>query len=606
MIVYFFLLIEDSKMENNQLATEMYYSKTNTNSLIMDDLNKALPLAMYMQISEAITEYRDGTYYASKMNRIKQLTQTHKIIQSIFCTILMTDRQRPIQDPATKIGFEVGMTNPIDAVTTGAELLAITADTELFDILLFTDGTEIKPKLIVDESTRDKLDMLQFLPPCKEIPRPWVNNKTGGWLFEHKSVLLGKGNHHMEYQALDALNALQEVAWTIDPDVLINEENTDTNMNQDQFMTIASEYIGSTFYFVWRYDKRGRSYSSGYDLNIQSNEYGKALLSLSNEVTITKLDNLKIAIANHAGHDKLTWAERIQWVDKQNGTFETKDWSEPILGRKAVQAYIDTLDGKSTGYVMSLDATASGLQIMSALTGCAKTAKACNMLNTGKREDLYTMISDEMNVKLASKDSVDRKLVKQPIMTHYYNSKVVPEEAFNEKQLEVFYGSLNSKFEGAEALMETVNEFWNEGNDLHQWTLPDGHVARVPVVEMVDTRVEIDELAHRTFTYRYAKQKPSTNYKSLVANIIHSVDGYVAREMVRRSTFDLVHIHDCFVFSPEYLQEVSEMYRVIMAEIAKSNLLSDILTELRGSVITVNKLTPNLDVEIMKSEYMLS
>jgi hypothetical protein len=606
MIVCFFIKYEDSKMEMNQLQTEKFYSKTNTNSIIMDDLNSALPLQMYMDINTAITKYRTGEYYNSKRVRITKLATTEKIIRAIFCNILLTDRQRPIQDPATAIGFAVGMDNPVDAVKTGAELLAVTADTNLFDILMYSDGTEIKPKLIIEDSTRNKLNTLQFLPPCKEQPQDWINNTTGGWLFEHKSVLLGNGNHHEGYQALDALNALQSVPWTIDADVLINEKDTNTNMNQEQFLTIASEYIGSDFYFVWRYDKRGRSYSSGYDLNIQSNEYGKALLSLSNQVHVTNIDNLKIAIANHAGHDKMTWSDRIDWFDKQNDQFETADWDEPILGRKAINAYQDTINGESTGYVMSLDATASGLQIMSALTGCIKTARACNMINTGKREDLYTMISDEMNTKLSLVDYVDRKLVKQPIMTHYYNSKVVPAEAFNEAQLDVFYKVLDNAFEGAEALMETVNSFWNYDTDVHTWTLPDGHVARVPVVEMADTRIEVDELEHRTFTYRYAKQQPSTNFKSLVANIIHSVDGYIAREMVRRSTFDLVHIHDCFVFSPEYMQDVSQLYRLIMVEIADSNLLSDILSEIRGEYIEVNKLTNTLSAEIAKSEYMLS
>lgn len=41
MIVCFFIKYEDSKMEMNQLQTEKFYSKTNTNSIIMDDLNSA-------------------------------------------------------------------------------------------------------------------------------------------------------------------------------------------------------------------------------------------------------------------------------------------------------------------------------------------------------------------------------------------------------------------------------------------------------------------------------------------------------------------------------------------------------------------------------------
>ena len=155
--------------------------------------------------------------------------------------------------------------------------------------------------------------------------------------------------------------------------------------------------------------------------------------------------------------------------------------------------------------------------------------------------------------------------------------------------------------------MDTINEFWDYDTDVHQWTLPDGHIARVPVTEMSDIRIEIDELNHRTFTYRYSKQQPSENYRSLVANIIHSIDGYIAREMVRRCDFQLCHIHDCFVFNPNHLQEVSKTYREIMAGIAKSDLFSNILRQITGnSSLQIAKSSTDLDLAILNSNYMLS
>ena len=591
-------------MERNQYETELHYSKKQAKSLILEDLGRALPTQMYMDMHQAIDKFKHQSYYDSKNVRIRKLKDTSEIVHSIFYNILKTTRQRPIQDPATAIGFEVGMDNPVDAVKTGAELLAVTADTELFDIIFYKDGTEVKPKLCVEEDTRKRLDSLQFLPPCKEIPQDWLNNHVGGWLYENKSVLLGKGNHHNHKQGLDALNKLQQVGWTIDPEVLLNEVNSNTAMDQDQFITIASEYIGQEFYFVWRFDKRGRSYSSGYDLNIQSNEYGKALLSLAKKEPITGLNFLKIAIAGHYGLDRLTWKERIDWFDAQNDTFDTSEADEPILARKALRAYQDALDGKESGYVMSLDATASGLQVMAALTGCKKTAKAVNMVDPTQRMDIYTQVADSMADIL--NEPVPRALVKKPVMTHYYNSEANPAGTFNPAQLDAFYAVLDDLLEGAEAMMETVNSFWNYNGDCHMWTLPDGHVAKVNVVEMADTRVEIDELNHRTFTYRYAKKQPSKNFRSLVANIVHSVDGYVAREMVRRANFQLVHIHDCFVFSPDHFTQVQELYKQIMAEIADSNLLSDILSELKGSYVKVTKLSNDLSQDILKSDYMLS
>jgi hypothetical protein len=69
---------------------------------------------------------------------------------------------------------------------------------------------------------------------------------------------------------------------------------------------------------------------------------------------------------------------------------------------------------------------------------------------------------------------------------------------------------------------------------------------------------------------------------------------------------ELVHIHDCFVFSPNYLQIVCQTYREILAEIANSDLLSDILSEISGKYVPVTKHSTDLAKEILNSQYMLS
>jgi DNA-directed RNA polymerase len=332
------------------------------------------------------------------------------------------------------------------------------------------------------------------------------------------------------------------------------------------------------------------------------------MISLYNKQHVRNLTNIKIAVANHAGNDKMTWNERIDWFNKQL-TFNLDHFDEPILGAKALRAYHEVKQGHETGYVMSIDATASGLQIMGALSGCKDTARVCNMINTGNREDVYQMIADKMNIRLNGKYRVTRKMVKKPCMTTFYNSLANPKQTFNEPQLEAFYATLDGLMPGAMHIMEDINACWQYESDVHQWTLPDGHIARVPVTEMANTRIEIDELDHRTFTYRYNKQQPSENYRSLVANIIHSVDGYVAREMVRRNHYEgteLVHIHDCFVFTPDAMQDVARHYREIMAEIADSDLLADILSEITGETVTISKISDDLSNDILNSEYMLS
>ncbi len=542
---------------NKQLHIELNYSKRMKSNIILTNILDDITSSLYYDMIWAVRSYKSGNYYESKQKRVKSLPSDEEIVNNILTIILSSDTIKPIQGPATELGIVLGYKNPLDAVKTGAELLSLTHG-ELFDIELSPDGTDIIPKLQIDSNTRDMIDNLQYLPPMQQKPNDWISNTDGGWLWERKSIILGKGNHHYGQQAYDVLNLMQDIPWTIDIPTYVNHENPNENMDIAQFDGVVTESLGQPFYFVWRYDKRGRSYSSGYDLNIQSNEYGKSMISLHNKQSVTNLSNLKIAIANHAGHDKMTWQGRIDWFNKQT-VFDIDTFAEPILGAKALRAYHETKQGHKTGYVMSIDATASGLQIMSALSGCKDTARVCNMINTGNREDVYQMIADKMNVLLNGKYSVNRKDVKKPCMT-----------------------------------------------TLHQWELPDGHIARVPVTEMTDVRVEIDELDHRTFTYRYNRQQPSENFRSLVANIVHSVDGFVAREMIRRCDTEIVHIHDCFVFSPDQLQLVCRTYRKILAEIADMDLLSDILSEISGEYVPVEKLSNDLSTDILASEYMLS
>lgn len=323
----------------------------------------------------------------------------------------------------------------------------------------------------------------------------------------------------------------------------------------------------------------------------------------------TGLEMLKIDIANCFGKDKETWLDRLTWFHLHEAELGhiVEQAAEPMLYIKAVTAYNDTLAGQPSGHNMFLDATASGLQIMAALSGCKKTAKHVNLINTGKREDVYDEVMLGMNGELPLNEMVTRGIVKKPVMTHYYNK--TKQDTLSELQQEAFYNVLSESFEGAEAVKDTINNFWDTMALEHTWTLPDGHVARVKVTEMVDARIEVDELEHTTFTYRFEANKPSQIGTSLVPNIIHSIDAYLVREMVRRSNesgFELAHIHDAFCAHPNNMQWVRIFYADILAEIADTPLLENILSEIAGKHIPLEKFSNDLAKDIRKSEYALS
>lgn len=321
------------------------------------------------------------------------------------------------------------------------------------------------------------------------------------------------------------------------------------------------------------------------------------------------LEMLCIDIANCYGLDKEDWITRLLWVEEHQDELEniSENASEPLLYVKAVKAYRKTMRGEKSGHIMFLDATASGLQVMACLSGCHKTASAVNLVNTGKREDVYLYAVNHMNQRLDPEDHVNRDMIKKPLMTHYYNK--VKQTTLNTYQQKAFYDVLSDNFEGAEAVKDIINVIWNSDAKEHVWVLPDHHVAKVPVTQMVDARIDVQELVGHTFTYRFEAVKPSDRSTSLVPNIIHSIDGYVAREMVRmahRQGFQMAHIHDAFCAHPNHMQQVRDNYRTILAKIADMPLLENILSQIAGRKIPIGKYSDDLGKEILQSEYALS
>lgn len=327
----------------------------------------------------------------------------------------------------------------------------------------------------------------------------------------------------------------------------------------------------------------------------------------------TGKEYIKIAIANAYGLDKETWGNRLIQVESfitGSGLQSFVDSAEePLLMQKAIKAYEDAEAGIPTGYIMGLDATNSGLQIMACLIGCEKTALSTNLIFNGKRNDAYGIVTDTMNKYVSV--ALSRKEMKDPVMTYFYGSKAEPEKAFGKdtSELMAFYKALEEEFPGACEIMDDIQGCWQGDALYHQWTLPDKHVARVLVTTTVDKKIEIDELDHTTFTYR-AKVN-TTQYKgvSLAANVIHSIDAYVVREMYRMAHaqgFELLTIHDAFFCSPNHMNKLRRNYNTILSKIAASNLLQNILNEITGSNGVLTKKSNRLSKLILESNYSLS
>lgn len=304
-------------MYSTQLHLEQTYNKHNIRSLIKAEvMSHAVFTDMFIKAVSSIEEYMSKTYYTSKNVRIQKLSKYSSediAIQLFMCVLPINDGRRsvePIQGIATELGLQF-FDHQLDAVKTGAELLAVCESCGLYTILSsFSvehnhDTAVIKPKYQLEDETLRAIHLTMYMPPMVCRPIEWTDNNHGGFLLSNNSCVLGAGNDVGQHQSLDVLNKLQSIKWTLNETMLQEEELPTKPLNMTDAVDIRkakqhsdrcrqSQLVydmllndGNEFFFIWKYDKRGRMYSQGYDVNLQGSEYKKSIIEFSNKELLT-------------------------------------------------------------------------------------------------------------------------------------------------------------------------------------------------------------------------------------------------------------------------------------------------------------------------------
>lgn len=260
--------------------------------------------------------------------------------------------------------------------------------------------------------------------------------------------------------------------------------------------------------------------------------------------TFTGFEYLLIDAANYWGLDKYTFEERLTWANSnleflEKLADERGYWKESPLFRKTCMAIRDTQKGQPTGHMVSFDAVASGMQIMSTLTGCKQGASVTGLIDPNQRVDPYTILTAFMSQELGYDYSHERANVKNACMTSLYGSKKQPIEAFGEEtdELNAFYQSMGKMAPGACELLAALVMAWQPNALVHEWTLPDGFLARIKVMVQQKARLEVDEIGS-SFTYVWYENQHKERDVKLAANSIHSVDAYILRSLIRRCSYN--------------------------------------------------------------------
>lgn len=258
---------------------------------------------------------------------------------------------------------------------------------------------------------------------------------------------------------------------------------------------------------------------------------------------------LKIDIANQMGHDKWLWEDRITWTEDHDRDLEllADKADKPLLYKKAVRALRDVQAGKPTNFIMGLDSTSSGIQLMSMISGCVQGSTLTNLVDPTRRYDVYTAVTDYM-ADVLKEHTFPRSDLKQAVMTSFYASTAMPKKIFGHipGALEAFYKTVQEQLPGAWELLEIALKAWQPEAKHYHWVMPDGFHVVIPVTTMESYKLYVEELGFAVLNYRAEVVKAQPKGLSLAANLVHSWDAYVCREMIRKAHkqgFQLATVH---------------------------------------------------------------
>lgn len=120
-----------------------------------------------------------------------------------------------------------------------------------------------------------------------------------------------------------------------------------------------------------------------------------------------------------------------------------------------------------------------------------------------------------------------------------YGSQRVPEEVYG-SNVEIFYKVMEAAAPAAWELNSAFLDMWNPTTDHYSWVMPDNfHVE----IKVKGTNKETVEFGGVVYEIESKEQMPQESGRSLGPNCIHSLDGMIVREIVRRCDYDVDKIN---------------------------------------------------------------
>lgn len=389
----------------------------------------------------------------------------------------------------------------------------------------------------------------------------------------------------------------------------VHDENSRTvasRLAMDKILQLAQDYSGKLCWFVAQLDWRSRAYQTSLHLHPQGPDYAKALLRFGSGKVLdeTGVYWLKVHGANCYGLTKASFGEREAWVDKNHAAilevakdpYQHQDfWStcdEPWQFLAWAKEYSDWFadpTGFQSSLPIALDATQSGVQVLSLALRDPIGAGATNCTDSDRPQDLYAQVADKTVELLEADDSelaamwlefgLDRKATKRIVMTRVYNAQLfsamgyVREWAVDKAGTEDFipvqndhkaclylarkiWEALDHVISGAQQAMAWFSEVADicvKAETPIRWTTPIGYPVKQDYrryrMRSIKTRIGSTIRQHklREETDKFDRRKM---INGLAPNWVHSMDAALMYRTIleagRRGVEDFAVVHDSF------------------------------------------------------------
>ena len=427
---------------------------------------------------------------------------------------------------------------------------------------------------------------------------------------------------------------------------IIEDQNSalaQRNYRTTEALYVANKYKGDTFWIPWSFDFRGRVYPIPTSLSPQGTDVDKSLIYFEEEGEVNEWW-LAFQVATTYGLDKAPMEERIEWVTKNHeflshlandpeGTIS--EWSrveEPWCFIAAVLEYhqcVIVKTKKTSGLPVSVDATCSGLQHLSALALDRNAAEMVNVVPTDKPSDGYRIVAEKAKEILPEHlhDHITRKVTKRTVMTTPYGVTLSSARDYIRQELKgvelekgelqmivkaIYQYGVRQVFNGPCRSMEFIQKIAGdrikEGATSIEWITPSGFPVhqeyRRNETERINTKLLGDRV--QTWLLKEWEERQIDLLKAKTAaspNLIHSLDAALLHLVFANWERPFTVIHDCVLGRSCDMDDMGAAIRDNFVEIYSQPVLKDWATQL-GVDFDESVMLNTLDInDVQKSAY---